>query len=271
MNKTILVGMLSLVFAFTPFISHAAFDTSLKYGAKGTAVVELQEFLIEGNYLAAGNNSGNFFSLTLKAVKAFQVANNLPSTGYFGPMSRKIASDLLAADLSASDSQEAVEVGSVNAPSNTNSADALNKQIEDLTKKVEEQNVKLGSIVTNTTKVAPAPVVPTVTPQSIELVETFAQEPNSVLPHGRYSFNVKVLGSDGKPMKVPITVQWPSDHDTPIDIGGKSLYSGGSENTTKTPVWDVIQFGPYVPTTPGTKTITFTSGNLTKTVAVEVK
>ena len=99
--------MLSPVFAF------ASFGTNLKYGAKGSAVTELQEFLAEqGVY--SGQITGNFFSLTLSAVKRFQTAKSLPPTGYFGPMSRTVANKLLAIATADSDVAETQETGSVN-------------------------------------------------------------------------------------------------------------------------------------------------------------
>lgn len=129
------VGVLLII----PVTSEAAFDVSLKYGAKGSAVIELQEFLTsQGVY--TGPITGNFYSLTLQGVKAFQTANLLPSTGYFGPMSRAKANDLIAADLSSSDQEEVQEFGSVSAPTNTDAIDALYAQISALSQKIAELN-----------------------------------------------------------------------------------------------------------------------------------
>lgn len=248
MNKTILVGMLSLVFAFTPFISHAAFDVSLKYSAKGDAVKELQEFLIDGGYLAAGNNSGNFFSLTLKAVKAFQVANNLPSTGYFGPMSRKVASDLIAADLSASDSQETIETGSTTAPTHTSAIDTLNTQITNLTNQVVEQNQKLGSIVTNTTKVTPAPVVvPQVTK---DLILTATSQTIQLTNYNNISIKA-VYTEDGNVSPTDITFS-------------------ASDGTTRTFPKSKEAVFSYLPKVLGVQTITVVANGITKTIDVQV-
>lgn len=80
-----------------PSVSSAAvFDKNLYYGIQKSADVSaLQEFLTEnGNY--SGPITGNFFSLTLAAVKRFQTANNIkPVSGYFGILSRGVANSLL--------------------------------------------------------------------------------------------------------------------------------------------------------------------------------
>ena len=61
--------------------------------------MELQEFLtIQGYYNY--QITGNFYAITLKAVKAFQLANDLPSTGYFGILSRGVANDILNSEQS---------------------------------------------------------------------------------------------------------------------------------------------------------------------------
>lgn len=59
-------------------------------------VLELQEFLTaQGNY--SGPITGNFYSLTLAGVKAFQTASEIsPVSGYFGPLSRAKANSILS-------------------------------------------------------------------------------------------------------------------------------------------------------------------------------
>ena len=87
----LVIALLILLF---PFQAFASFDVNLKYGDKGSNVSELQEFLVDQGYLNY-QITGNFYALTLKAVKAFQLANNLPSTGYFGILSRGVANSIL--------------------------------------------------------------------------------------------------------------------------------------------------------------------------------
>lgn len=71
----------------SPFFVSASFDKDISFGSRGPQVQALQQFLTsKGFYL--GPINGSYFSLTLKAVKAFQSANSLPPTGYIGPMTR---------------------------------------------------------------------------------------------------------------------------------------------------------------------------------------
>lgn len=80
--------------AFAPDSSFAAtprFTADLKYGMHGSeAVGQLQEFLRMEGYFNA-DTTGNFFSVTLASVKAWQAAHCVPATGYFGPLSRQAA------------------------------------------------------------------------------------------------------------------------------------------------------------------------------------
>jgi peptidoglycan hydrolase-like protein with peptidoglycan-binding domain len=64
------------------------FDKDLSFGIKNSAEVKnLQKFLSEEGYFK-GEATGNYFNLTAEAVKAFQKANKISSTGYFGPVTR---------------------------------------------------------------------------------------------------------------------------------------------------------------------------------------
>ncbi len=93
MKKYLIVLSLFLL----PLVASAqGFDQDLYYGLQENhGVTELQEFLTDqGHY--SGPITGNFFSLTLTAVKQFQVANSISQTGYFGPISRAKATELLS-------------------------------------------------------------------------------------------------------------------------------------------------------------------------------
>lgn len=125
------------------------------------------------------------------------------------------------------------------------------------------QTASFGSQPTTNNDTIPVMTIQTDTPTLT--VETVAMEKNSVLPYGQYYFNVKLVGTDGKTIKSPITVTFPDDIDT------TSPYAGGSQYTTKTIVHDTIQFGPYNPTSTGTKTVTFTASGVTQSVTVVVE
>lgn len=63
------------------------FDTDLSTGMSGQDVMELQQRLKDEGYLNV-TPTGYFGPLTFSAVKAYQSANGLPSTGYVGPLTR---------------------------------------------------------------------------------------------------------------------------------------------------------------------------------------
>lgn len=98
-----------------PFISQAYFDTSLKYGSKGEAVIELQEFLQDQD-IFQGTIDGKFGLKTLKAVKAFQLSQGLKADGYFGKASREKANLILENILKDSKEAEQEEIINVGTP-----------------------------------------------------------------------------------------------------------------------------------------------------------
>jgi len=70
------------------------FNTTLKYGSTGPAVVALQSFLVSKGLLTmpAGVSMGYFGGLTKSAVATYQISKGIqPSAGYFGPITRAAA------------------------------------------------------------------------------------------------------------------------------------------------------------------------------------
>lgn len=89
MKKVIIFLSLLLV----PFVSSASIDANLSYGLENNSQVkELQEFLIS-KQLLTGSATGNFYDLTLSAVKKYQASMGLPQSGYVGPLTRKAIND----------------------------------------------------------------------------------------------------------------------------------------------------------------------------------
>ncbi len=66
------------------------FGNDLYYGLKGNSeVVRLQKYLIGKGYLSEGYATGHYLSLTVQAVKAYQLANGItPVNGRCGPKTR---------------------------------------------------------------------------------------------------------------------------------------------------------------------------------------
>jgi len=62
---------------------------TLSRGSGGPAVSELQGFLIQAGYLAAGNQTGYFGPLTEQALKDWQITQGFEPVGVVGPKTRK--------------------------------------------------------------------------------------------------------------------------------------------------------------------------------------
>ncbi len=62
------------------------FTKQLEIGMRGGDVVELQNLLAALGHFKFGKSTGFFGSITKEAVKAFQLANEIPTVGRVGPM-----------------------------------------------------------------------------------------------------------------------------------------------------------------------------------------
>lgn len=245
MKKTIILVALALF----PLTSFAAFDSNLKYSASGPAVVELQEFLTSHNYYA-GPISGYFYSLTLAGVKAYQAANNLPSSGYFGPMSRAEANVILTDDLATSTTQELTETGTTSAP--------IVAPIE--TPPVQNQVVPPTFSGTIT---SPAPM-----PQDLSAITV-----KVATSGGRFTFSVSVLGSDGNAIQnAPIHMEAPDLVPIANKTGITDRFATDQDGNPPQNNWyTTFSYGGLQVLTKGSQDITFTSGNLTKTITINVQ
>ncbi len=65
------------------------FTQKLNFGLKNNEVVELHKKLIAEGFLKIASPTGYFGSQTLKAVKDFQLVNNLTADGIVGPKTRE--------------------------------------------------------------------------------------------------------------------------------------------------------------------------------------
>lgn len=79
-------------------VAQNVFDRDLYFGLRNDPdVVRLQEFLRGQGQFTFPVSTGNYFTVTLEAVKKFQAANGLPPVGgYFGPQSRAAANRILS-------------------------------------------------------------------------------------------------------------------------------------------------------------------------------
>lgn len=84
-------GLLSVLFT-----EGAGFQRNLYFGLRNNAEVrKLQDLLRDLNFFT-GPSTGNFFTLTHEAVRRFQAAYAIPTTGFFGPISRRNANSILS-------------------------------------------------------------------------------------------------------------------------------------------------------------------------------
>lgn len=182
---------------FLPVLSLASIDANLKYGARGQEVTELQEFLIDKGFLQS-QATGNFYSLTQKAAIAYQTSEQLPATGYVGPLTRAKINAELDAENAVATQDETDETGTTSTPIDTSPSamsqariDQLVQQIKDLlaqtqaqtaqvqaqTTQIQQQTQILGQIQQQT---VPAPVQTTPT-QSAPTTAIFTL-PSDIIP-----------------------------------------------------------------------------------------
>lgn len=158
--------IVSGVLLCSPLAARAEFKQNLRYGMTDSASVkDLQDFLTaEGLY--SGKITGSYFSFTERAVRKFQIENSIePATGIFGPLTRKLANDILAADTASSSAPEgASDASSTDTTTGTGATtstpsgpDSLSSTIQDLLARVQA----LEEIIAELT--APAPSAPTYT------------------------------------------------------------------------------------------------------------
>jgi peptidoglycan hydrolase-like protein with peptidoglycan-binding domain len=274
MKKYIILTLLLL-----PVFAYASIDQNLKYGSKGTEVTELQEFLMDKGFLS--QVTGNFFSLTKKAVIAYQASQSLPATGFVGAMTR----DKINAELASVSDEEEINTPVVSTPSNDtivlkNQLIALTTQMSEMVaqqKTQTAQNIQatkaIEQVVTNTTPVPaysnpPAPVFAPVA-TTIDVINNKYEGTYSEYPYGWYNFLVSVKDQNGNYMKnVMVNFENPVDNLYKSAPGDFTRSTTGSYSTENIPVAGGFE---YIPSTYGTKIINISSGNITKSLTLEVK
>lgn len=90
----------SVLFLVLPLtvLASVALPRNLYFGMYGNRDVKiLQDFLRSQGYLSSPS-TGNYLNATIRAVKKFQAAHGItPIGGYFGPESRRVANEIIAA------------------------------------------------------------------------------------------------------------------------------------------------------------------------------
>lgn len=271
-----------------PVASFATIDVNLKYGSRGPEVNELQEFLIDRGFLS-GSITGNFFTLTKKAVINYQASIGLPATGFVGPVTRAE----LNKELSIDTQSEIIETGSTQLPIVTDTNAVLKIQLDSLMAQIatliaqqktladtqksatDETNQVLNSIKQNTTPTnhnSNSVVVP-IDKSEIVIDSTRFLQTNDPQrsPNGEWIIVVRVLNSNGDDEKDTIVkMDAPDDvvniKEKHIDQMGYVRDAEGNITRTK-----YSTFFNFAPNSTGDRPITFTSGNLSKTITINVK
>lgn len=90
-----------ILFVLPLMVQAQVFTRDLYFGLRSDPeVVGLQNFLRSQGYFDYPTPTGNFFTITLQAVKKFQQANGVtPLGGYFGPKSRAVANQLISSGM----------------------------------------------------------------------------------------------------------------------------------------------------------------------------
>jgi peptidoglycan hydrolase-like protein with peptidoglycan-binding domain len=94
-NGTVIYPAISTASTTTP--ASFTFSRNRQLNDEGPDILSLQRFLnVHGYQVAAsgpgspGNETDFFGTATFAALKKFQKANNVPTTGYFGPLKRAL-------------------------------------------------------------------------------------------------------------------------------------------------------------------------------------
>jgi peptidoglycan hydrolase-like protein with peptidoglycan-binding domain len=96
---TVCIALLSILSLVLPQLTaaSASFSQNLQLRDTGDDVTRLQQFLNAEHFLIArsgpgspGNETSIFGKGTFKTLIKFQKANNLPATGYLGPLTRAL-------------------------------------------------------------------------------------------------------------------------------------------------------------------------------------
>lgn len=252
MKKAIGVILFIIIFFGIGTANAAVFTKNLYFGLeKDNEVMKLQELLAsEGVY--SGPITGNFYSLTLNGVKAFQNKYGIvPVGGFFGPLTRGKANTIIDSQLRDSESQAIMETGSIS-PTPTPQADptqlqlsALLAQLELLQKQLNAQqqavqgtqNSPMNTTTTqppttaivlpNNPQPTPTPTTPQTTPSLEPLV--FTQTPKLV-------FKNLNVGNEGIAMWALSYITWGSNRPSTLVIS--PIFPDASGWTTAGGAWE---------------------------------
>ncbi|MBI2623660.1 MAG: peptidoglycan-binding protein [Candidatus Liptonbacteria bacterium] len=178
------IAFIFLAFLIVTPVSASIFTDNLYFGIEGSSQVsKLQEFLTVQE-LYSGPITGNFYSLTLNALKKFQEKEGItPAAGYFGPVTREKANGILSKDIRESNKQAVVETNSVPIVATSTvqlQLDALLKQVALLQQQIAEQQKTSQAVQNLQTKVEQQTQVIQEQKQTIEQIQKNTNPPSVV-------------------------------------------------------------------------------------------
>ena len=194
--KKIISFFIFLSMLFAPIFTFAVtFDHDLMFGMRQDAeVMRLQEFLRD-TAVYSGPITGNFFSLTLAAVQAFQKREGIsPAVGYVGSITRARINGLRT-----------------NSPSREGQIALLMQQIKNLQQQLQLLQQGAGTP-------PPAPVVPSATPTPTAMPVSLSVHASTSTPSPTTAPQAAVLNIDGA-----VSGQFPQSATSPLKLGDFSL------------------------------------------------
>lgn len=265
-----------------PLTAYASIEVNLKYGSTGQKVVELQEFLIEKGFLKS-EPTGNFYSLTRKAVKEYQKSEGIPSTGFVGPITREKINAELEEMVSESNNQEEKETGTVTEPIGATVGQSVaNNQLELLQQQIKAQETlnqqtlqKLQEVTNNTQRIVEntTPIVSSAVevkndmkPEPIKDLQvtyklTNDEETKYQYPQS-YSFNITYTEDGNVPDKWFVSYYMDNDPQLKFYGNHEVLCTTKKEDCAARPGFDAY--------TPGTYTFHFSVGTVKKDIVLEL-
>lgn len=206
-NYSIFLSLVAVFFVLGLNAEAARFETPLGPGANNpkAEVIKLQQFLFEKGYLRVAP-TGNYLSLTVQAVKDFQLSQGIETVGFFGPLTRAAANRIY-------ESRVAAEVGDFSVSNSTNTAGVASvflSQTKEIKWETKNYPANIGVNINLLRKVSDNPV-------EYELVRQIAKDTandglETWLP----------LSSDGDKSNLYIEVTCSTTH----DFGGECRFSG---------------------------------------------
>jgi len=193
------------------------FSKNLYFGIqKDSDVIKLQEFLTsEGVY--SGPITGNFFSLTLKAVKDYQTREGIsPAAGYFGPLTKAKVNAKLSIQLQESENQAVAETGSTTAPV------VQPKTTNDIANTVQSQ---LDALLQQVALLQQQLQTQQQTQQSVQNLQTqVTQQTQTIQQQQQTQQQIQIVSVDATSTITSAKIEWQTD----LPTNSKIFISGGT-------------------------------------------